>query len=60
MSLKRPPILRLVVWLGNTKKNIREFPEGVQKLIGDELQLIQFREMPKDTKLLIRTRTGRL
>ena len=50
MSLKRPPILRPVVWLGNAKKNIREFPESVQKLIGDELQLIQFGEMPKDTK----------
>jgi phage-related protein len=45
-----PPVLRTVVWLGNSKKNIRDFPEGAQKLLGDELQLIQFGGMPKDAK----------
>jgi len=44
------PALRPVIWLGNAKRNIREFPEGAQKLIGDELQLIQFGGMPKDAK----------
>jgi phage-related protein len=44
------PILRSVVWLGNAKKNLREFPEEARKLIGDELQLLQFGEMPRDTK----------
>ena len=44
------PILRVVVWLGNTKKNLHEFPENVRKLIGDELQLLQFGGMPRDTK----------
>jgi phage-related protein len=44
------PILRAVVWLGNAKKNLREFPEGARKLIGDELQLLQFGGMPRDTK----------
>jgi phage-related protein len=44
------PSLRPVVWLGTTKKNLRDFPKEVQKLIGDELQLIQFGEMPKNTK----------
>jgi len=44
------PILRPVVWLGNAKKNLREFPEGARKLIGDELQLLQFGGMPRDTK----------
>ena len=44
------PILRAVVWLGNSKRNIRGFPEGAQKLIGDELQLIQFGGMPRDAK----------
>jgi phage-related protein len=39
-----------VVWLGDSKKNIQDFPEGAQKLIGDELQLIQFGGMPKDAK----------
>jgi len=46
----KPPILRPVVWLGNSKKSIQEFPEGAQKLLGDELQLIQFGRMPKDAK----------
>jgi len=44
------PILRPLVWLGNSKRNIRAFPKGAQKLIGDELQLIQFGGMPKDAK----------
>ena len=44
------PILRSVVWLGNTKRNLREFPEEARKLIGDELQLLQFGGMPRDTK----------
>jgi phage-related protein len=43
-------VLRPVVWLGNSKKNLREFPDGAQKLLGDELQLIQFGGVPKDAK----------
>lgn len=50
MNTKKTPALRPVVWVGNSKKNILEFPEDVRKLIGDELQLIQFGEMPKDAK----------
>lgn len=46
----KPPALRPVVWLGSSKKNIRDFPKGAQKLLGDELQLIQFGGMPKDAK----------
>jgi phage-related protein len=45
-----PPVLRPVVWLGNSKKNLRGFPDGAQKLLGDELQRIQFGGMPKDAK----------
>jgi phage-related protein len=48
----RVPVLRTVIWLGNSMRNIRAFPEGAQKLIGDELQLIQFGGMPKDAKPL--------
>ena len=44
------PLLRPVVWMGNSKKNILDFPGEAQKLIGDELQYIQFGAMPKDTK----------
>jgi phage-related protein len=46
----KPPVLRPVVWLGNSRKNLRDFPDGAQKLLGDELQLIQFGGMPKDAK----------
>jgi phage-related protein len=35
---------------GNSKKNIRDFPDGAQKLLRDELQLIQFGGMPRDAK----------
>lgn len=44
------PVLRPIVWMGNAKRNLQAFPEGAQKLIGDELQLIQFGGMPKDAK----------
>lgn len=44
-----PPI-RPVVWIGSSKKNLQSFPKGAQKLIGDELQLIQFGAMPTNTK----------
>lgn len=43
-------VLRSIVWMGNAKKNIQGFPKGAQKLIGDELQLIQFGGIPKDAK----------
>lgn len=50
MNIGKPPKLRPVVWLGNSRKNILGFPEDVKKLIGDELQLIQCGGMPKDAK----------
>jgi phage-related protein len=43
-------VLRPVVWLGDSKKNLRDFPDGARKLLGDELQLVQFGGMPKDAK----------
>jgi phage-related protein len=46
----RLPVPRPVVWLGNSQKNILDFPKGAQKLLGDELQLIQFGCMPKDAE----------
>jgi len=50
--LDRPnsPVMRPIVWLGDSKRNLRDFPNGAQKLLGDELQLIQFGGMPKDAK----------
>jgi phage-related protein len=37
--------------MGSSKKNLRAFPLGAKKIIGDELQLIQYGGMPKDAKL---------
>lgn len=44
------PVLRPLVWMGNAKRSLQAFPKGAQKLIGDELQLIQFGGMPRDAK----------
>ena len=44
------PVRRPLVWMGSSKRNIQAFPEDVQTLMGDELQLIQFGGMPKDAK----------
>ena len=44
------PVLRPLVWLGDSKGNLQGFPKGAQKLLGDELQLIQFGGTPKDAK----------
>jgi phage-related protein len=45
-----PPMLRPIVWLGDSRRSLRDFPDGARKLLGDELQLIQFGGMPKDAK----------
>jgi phage-related protein len=44
------PVLRPLVWMGNSRRNIQAFPTAAQKIIGDELQLIQFGGMPRDAK----------
>jgi phage-related protein len=44
------PVLRPLVWLGNSLRNLRAFPAEARKIIGDELQLIQFGGRPKDAK----------
>lgn len=46
------PVIRPLVWMGNSRRNIRAFPVGAQKTIGDELQLIQFGGMPRNAKPL--------
>jgi phage-related protein len=44
------PALRPLVWLGTSLRNLRAFPDEAKKIIGDELQLIQFGGMPRDAK----------
>ena len=50
MDRLKPQVRRPLVWIGDSKRNLRDFPDGAQKLLGDELQLIQFGGMPKDAK----------
>jgi len=50
MDRPERPVSRPLVWLGDSKRNIQRFPKGAQKLLGDELQLMQFGGMPKDAK----------
>lgn len=50
MDEQKTPVLRPLIWMGNARKCLQTFPVGAQKLIGDELQLIQFGGMPKDAK----------
>ena len=44
------PVLRPLVWMGDSRRKIQAFPEAVRKIIGDELQLIQFGGMPRGAK----------
>lgn len=43
--------LRLLVWMGNSRKNIREFPEQARVSVGYALQLVQAGETPIDAKI---------
>jgi phage-related protein len=45
-----PPAMRPLVWMGNSRRNVQRFPREAQKLVGDQIQLIQFGGMPKDAK----------
>ena len=44
------PILRPLVWVGDSLRQVQGFPNEVQKSVGDELQLIQFGGMPVHAK----------
>lgn len=42
--------LRPLVWMGDSRKNIREFPAEVRVSVGYALQLVQARETPLEAK----------
>jgi phage-related protein len=44
------PAMRHVVWLGSSRRNIQAFPPDARRLIGGQLQLLQYGGMPKDAK----------
>lgn len=48
---ERPtPSMRPVTRLGTSKRNIQTFPPEARRMIGGELQLMQYGGMPKDAK----------
>lgn len=44
--------------MGSAKRDLQAFPTGAQKMIGDQLQLIQCGGMPTDAKPLLRVGSG--
>jgi len=42
--------LRPLVWMGDSRKNIRAFPQEVRAAVGYALQLVQAGETPLDAK----------
>ena len=42
--------LRQLVWMGDSRKNIRGFPQEVRAAVGYALQLVQAGETPLDAK----------
>ena len=43
--------LRPLIWMGNSRKNIRDFPEQARASLGYALQLVQAGETPIDAKI---------
>jgi len=52
------PVLRPLVWMGSAKRDLQAFPTGAQKVLGDQLQLIQFGGMPADAKPFLGVGSG--
>src|SRR5205085_11904987 len=54
VQVEDKPVLRDVIWLGNSKMNLRQFPKKVKKSIGGKLNEIQIqaKAMPKGAKPL--------
>jgi phage-related protein/predicted XRE-type DNA-binding protein len=42
--------MRPLTWLGNSLDNLKEFPDDVQKSIGDDLQVVQWGSTPRSAK----------
>ncbi len=50
MRLSNKNTIRPVVWVGDSKKQLKKMPEDVQKQIGGELYFAQKGEMPPHAK----------
>jgi phage-related protein len=44
--------LKTVVWVGPTRKELKEFPRHVQRAVGQALYLAQLGDVPPDAKIL--------
>jgi phage-related protein len=45
-------VLKPVVWVGSTRKDLRAFPQAVQRVVGQALFVAQLGETPPDAKPL--------
>lgn len=50
--MRQPPELKPVIWVGSSRKDIRDFPESVQKGVGRALQKAQQGAKPASAKPL--------
>lgn len=46
------PLLKPVVWVGSSKKDLKQFPEPVQDEMGDAIQEVQYGRKPIHAKPL--------
>jgi phage-related protein len=44
--------LKTIVWVGSTRKELKEFPRPVQRAVGQALYLAQIGDVPPDAKIL--------
>ena len=50
--MRQPPEMKPIVWVGPSRKDLRDFPDAVQKEIGDALQQTQRGLKPLSAKVL--------
>lgn len=50
--MSKDSVPRPVVWMGDSKKQLKKMPEDVQKQMGGELYLAQRGEDPPHSKML--------
>jgi phage-related protein len=52
MTHEPPPSLKPVIWVGSSRRDLREFPDLVQDHMGYALYVAQVGGKPRDTKAL--------
>ena len=50
--MRQQPGLKPVVWVGSSRKDLREFPEGAQDKIGTAPQQVQYGSRPASVRTL--------